>query len=101
MTYRDLGSVANILKLSDSVPTRADDKALARDIRSFVGNMPAVETARDALKRELAARFPAKFVPTAVLARETEQQTGQGASSQHGQEKGADQAAPKDKDLSL
>ena len=85
------------------MPNRADDKALARDIRSFVAGMPAVETARDALKRELAARFPAKIVPTAVPMQVAEQHTGkgQGAPSQQGQEKGADQAGPQDNELGL
>ncbi|MEJ7806872.1 MAG: relaxase/mobilization nuclease domain-containing protein [Telluria sp.] len=101
VTYRDIGSVASILKLSAAVPTGADDKALARDIRSFVAGMPSVETARDVLKRELAIRFPAEVVPTAVPPHEAERQTGQGASSQQGQEKGAGQATPKGKELGL
>jgi hypothetical protein len=48
--------------------------------------MPAVETTRDVLKRELKARFPAKQV------QQVDQAPAQKPSVQ---EKGADQAAPK------
>jgi hypothetical protein len=71
------------VKLSDVTSSAASDKALAQDIRAFVAAMPAVETTRDVLKRELAARFPAKQVQQVPAPPAT------------GQEKGADQAAPK------
>jgi hypothetical protein len=74
---------AGIVKLSDVTSSAASDKALAQDIRAFVAAMPAVETTRDVLKRELAARFPAKQVQQVPAPPAT------------GQEKGADQAAPK------
>jgi hypothetical protein len=57
---------------------------LAQHIRAFVAAMPAVETTHDMLKRQLAARFTSK----------TAEQTS-------GQQKGADQAAPKGKELGL
>jgi hypothetical protein len=79
-----VSGLAGILKLSDVTSTAASDKMLAQDIRAFVAAMPAVETTRDVLKRELAGRFTSKTV----------EQTS-------GQEKGADQAAPKGKGLGL
>lgn len=77
------------MKLSDVTSSAASDKALAQQIRAFVAAMPAIETTHDVLKRELRARFPAKQV---------QQIPAQQAS---GQEKGADQAAPKGREPDL
>lgn len=93
LDYRCVGTVASILKLSDVGTSRADDLALARDIRTFVAGMPALETARDVLKRELAARYPAKIVPTQGTAKGGAAPES-GKEQEHGQEKGADRAAP-------
>lgn len=43
--------------LDASNPTRLDAKALAERIKGFVEAMPPIETERDQLKRELAAKF--------------------------------------------
>lgn len=73
--------------------TAAADQALAAEIRAFVAAMPPVETTRDVLKRQLAARFavPAQVLPQAVPSAKPQPAASPPAS---GQEKGADPAAP-------
>lgn len=82
------GTLAGLKKLSDLPDSRADDKALAGQIRAFVAAMPAVETQRDLLKRRLAAQFPAQVQPLQPVPAENA-----------GQEKGAEQAASVGKDI--
>jgi hypothetical protein len=94
-SYRAVDTTRSILRLSDVTSSAASDKALAKDIRAFVAAMPTLETARDVLKRELKARFPAKQV-------QQSQQVDQAPAQQPSeQEKGADQAAPRGREYGL
>lgn len=98
-SYRSIGTVAGILTLPDAVGTAGADRALAADIRSFVANMPPIETTRDVLKRQLAARFtlpaqavPAQAAPQAVPS--AKPQPAPASSPESGQQKGAEPSAP-------
>ena len=87
------------VSLSDVKTTHASDQALACDIRAFVAAMPAVETVRDVLKRQLKARFsvPAHTVAQAAPAAQLAQ-AAQVAQTM-AQKNSADHAAPNGDDL--
>lgn len=84
----DIGATGGAKRVTEYEVTAAENKALAGRIRGFVAAMPAIDTERQQIKRELAGKFTKRVDKTFTPALPA-------SAPGHGQKNGAGQAAPK------